>query len=122
MHSRHARCAAYLIAFLAAAPALAGNSGADRSWNAPSLTGLSLIGTVPANTSRIGVEIMVSCKAGAIVALDDATGAITATLVAISGPGRDGDQGGVWYDYGHHTGRVRVFSINAACQVSGREW
>ena len=96
----------------------AAGDGTDWSWNAPSVAGMTLIGTIPESLSRAYVEVMVNCAAGAIVAVDDAKGKTAPTYYPIAG---NSGQGGSWSSR-HHTGRVRIFSVSPTCQIAGREW
>lgn len=101
-------------------PSPAGNNGTDRSVNAPSLSGLTLLETINAYPARIKFEVMVSCTAGAKIVLDDQAGTLTPTIFPISGGASDGAQGTVYVN-ATHAGRVRIYSSNPACQVTGRE-
>lgn len=99
-----------------------GNSGIDGSVNPPSLGGLTLLKTIAAPTTpRSRIEIMPSCTEGASVVVDDQAAALTATIYPISGPATAGGQGGEWVT-STHTGRIRVYSSNANCQVAIRVW
>lgn len=100
--------------------------GTDRSANPPSLAGLTLLTTFPNNTGRIGYFIQVKCTAGAIVVLDDAAGSLTATILRLDGPAVAGGQGGAITANNTtsvvHTGRIRVYSSDAACSIAAREY
>src|SRR3954451_24114456 len=78
---------------LGAAEAMAapGTNGSDYSANAPSLSGLTLLATIPApSLPRLRYFIQAQCAAGVTVALDDAAAALTPTLVVLAGPGSNG--------------------------------
>ena len=99
-----------------------GNSGTDFSANLPSLAGLTLLATIPAPKSvRCKVEIAANCSAGVTIVLDDQAGTGTPTIIPIAGPASDGGQGGGWTGTAH-TGRIRIYSSNAACQMAARIW
>lgn len=99
-----------------------GNAGADYSANPPSLSGLVLLATIPAPAvPRAKLEIYANCTAGIVVVLDDQAGASTPTIVPIAGPAADGGQGG-GYVTTAHTGRVRIYSPSASCQMAARAW
>ena len=109
---------------LGAQEALAGpgNTGADYSANPPSLSGLALLTTIPAPAApRAKVGIYANCTAGITVVLDDAAGALAPTIVPVAGPAANGGQGGS-YVATAHTGRIRVYSPSASCQMAARAW
>jgi hypothetical protein len=89
-----------------------------------SLTGLSLLATIPAATQpRLGYLIQAQCAAGLTIALDDAAGALAPTLVVLAGPSTNGGQGGSLSMAGMpHTGRIRVYSSSSSCQMAARVW
>ena len=101
-----------------------GVSGTDYSANPPSLAGLALLATIPAPAApRRGHLIQAQCAAGLAVAFDDAGGAGPPTIVFIAGAASDGGQGGSLDMSGMpHTGRIRVYSSNASCQMAARSW
>src|SRR5436305_9407886 len=99
-----------------------GNAGADYSANPPSLSGLALLATIPAPASpRAKVEIYANCTAGITIVLDDASGALPPTIVPVAGPASNGGQGGS-YVMTAHTGRIRIYSPSAGCQMAARAW
>jgi|GraSoiStandDraft_5_1057265.scaffolds.fasta_scaffold191185_2 hypothetical protein len=99
-----------------------GNVGADYSANPPSLSGLTLLATIPAPTApRAKIEIAANCTAGITVVLDDQTGSLTPTIIPIAGPAANGGQGGS-YTTTAHTGRVRIYSPSVSCQMAARAW
>lgn len=96
-------------------------NGQSGGANPPSLSGLTLIGTMNAYAARSGLDIGVNCAAGMDVVLDDQSGSLTPTIIPLAGGGADGQQGG-GYSTDHHSGRVRFYSSNAACQYWARQW
>jgi hypothetical protein len=99
-----------------------GTAGADYSANAPSLSGLVLLATIPAPAApRAKVEIAANCTAGITVVLDDQSGALAPTIIPIAGPAANGGQGGS-YTTTAHTGRIRIYSSTASCQMAARAW
>jgi hypothetical protein len=101
-----------------------GNNGTDYSANAGSLSGLTLLATIPAPTvPRLGGVIQAQCIAGLVVVLDDQAGALPATLVVLAGPAATGGQGGSLDLAGMpHTGRIRIYSSSSSCQMAARAW
>ncbi len=101
-----------------------GRSGADYSANAPSLGGLTLLATIPAPlVPRLGGVIQAQCAAGLTVVLDDQGGSLTPTMVVLAGPAANGGQGGSLDLAGMpHTGRIRIYSAAAGCQMAARAW
>jgi hypothetical protein len=101
-----------------------GTNGGDYSANAPSLSGLTLLATIPAPTvPRLGYLIQAQCTAGLTIALDDPSGALAPTLVVLAGPGSNGGQGGSLSMAGMpHTGRIRIYSSASNCQMAARTW
>jgi len=99
-------------------------SGADYSANAPSLAGLALLATIPAPAApRLGYFIQAQCAAGLTVVLDDQAGSLTPTMVVLSGPATAGGEGGSLSMAGMpHTGRIRIYSSSASCQMAARSW
>lgn len=97
----------------------AGNNGTDRSANPISVSGMTLITTVPANPSRVKLVILIACAAGAVIDEDDGSGS-GGTYTPVAGGAADGQQGGQ-YVTTSHLGRVRVYSTNASCTAPGRE-
>src|SRR5712691_2570680 len=85
-----------------------GNSGTDYSANAGSLSGLSLLVTIPpATVPRFGGVIQAQCTAGLTVAFDDQGGSLTPTLIMLAGSAANGGQGGALDLAGMpHTGRI----------------
>lgn len=99
-----------------------GNAGADYSANPPSLSGLTLLATIPAPAApRAKVEIWADCTAGLSVVLDDPAGATTPTIIPIAGPAANGQQGGSYVTTAH-TGRIRIYSSAPGCQMAARVW
>lgn len=96
-------------------------NGTDAGANAPSLSGLTLLGTMSANAARAGFEVGCNCAAGMDIVLDDQGGSITQTIIPIAGPTVDGQQGG-GYSNSFHSGRVRFYSSNSSCQYWARQW
>jgi len=111
---------------LGAAEAMAspGQSGADYRANAGSLSGLTLLATIPApSVPRLGGVIQAQCTAGLIVVLDDQGGSLAPTLIVLAGPAAGGGQGGSLDLAGMpHTGRIRIYSSAAGCQMAARAW
>jgi hypothetical protein len=101
-----------------------GRVGSDFSTNAPSLSGLTLLQTIPAASApRLGYLIQAQCAAGLTVALDNAAGSATPTIVVLAGPGTDGGQGGSLTMAGMpHAGRIRIYSSSPSCQMAARSW
>ena len=101
-----------------------GSSGVDYSTNAPSLSSLSLLATIPApSTARRGYFVEAQCTAGLTVVLDDAAGATQPTIVVLAGSAANGGQGGSIDMNGMpHTGRIRIYSAAANCQMAARAW
>ena len=100
-----------------------GDSGADHSANAPSLSGLSLLATISGNTARQGFLVQAQCTAGLTVALDDDGGTLTSTIVVLAGAASAGGQGGSLTMAGMpHNGRIRIYSSSSSCQMAAREW
>jgi hypothetical protein len=105
-----------------AGAALAGNDGTDYSANQISFAGQTLLVEIPADPNRVGLELMVSCAAGAIIVLDDAKHKGTPTVFPLAGSSTDGGQGSMYYKGADHTGRVRVYSTNPLCAIPARVW
>src|SRR4029077_2423385 len=101
-----------------------GNNGTDYSANAGSLSGLTLLATIPAPTvPRLGGIIEAQCTAGVVVTLDDQGAALTPTLIVLAGPAAAGGQGGSLDLAGMPpTGRIRIYSSSASCQMAARTW
>ncbi len=101
-----------------------GNSGADYSANAGSLTGLTLLAAIPApSVPRLGGIIQAQCTAGLTVVLDDQGGLLTPTIIVLAGPAANGGQGGSLDLAGMpHTGRIRIYSSSSSCQMAARSW
>jgi hypothetical protein len=111
---------------LAAAEAMSapGNNGNDWSANAPLLSGLALLATIPAASApRLGYLIQAQCTAGLTIALDDQAGALAPTILVLAGPSSNGGQGGSLTMAGMpHTGRIRIYSSSSSCQIAARAW
>jgi len=111
---------------LGASEALAspGQNGADASANAPSLSGLSLLATIPAPaTPRLGYLVQAQCTAGLTVVLDDQGATLTPTILVLQGSAANGAQGGSVSMAGMpHTGRIRIYSSSSSCQMAARSW
>jgi hypothetical protein len=100
-----------------------GNNGVDYSANPPSLTGLTLLATIPANTARLGYFIQAQGTPALTVALDDAAGSLTPTIVVLSGAASNGAQGASIDMTGlPHSGRVRIFSTSSSAPMAARAW
>jgi ABC-type Fe3+-siderophore transport system permease subunit len=101
-----------------------GQSGADYSANAGSLSGLTLLATIPApSVPRLGGVIQAQCTAGLTVVLDDQGGLLSPTIIVLAGPAANGGQGGSLDLAGMpHTGRIRIYSSAAGCQMAARAW
>jgi hypothetical protein len=101
-----------------------GTNGADYGANAPSLAGLTLLATIPAPAApRLGYLIEAQCTAGLTVVLDDQAGSLTPTVVVLQGSSTNGGQGGSLSMTGMpHTGRIRIYSSSAGCQMAARSW
>jgi hypothetical protein len=101
-----------------------GASGVDYSANGPSLAGLSLLQTIPAAAAaRAGYLIQAQCSAGLTVVFDDPAGAVAPTVVVLQGAAAAGGQGGSLSMAGMpHTGRIRIYSSAAGCQMAARSW
>jgi len=101
-----------------------GVNGTDYSADPPSLSGLSLIATIPApSVPRAGFLIQAQCTAGLTVAFDDPAGAVTSTLVVLAGASANGAQGASLDMNGMpHTGRIRIYSSSSSCQMAARVW
>ena len=101
-----------------------GQSGADYSANAGSLSGLTLLATIPApSVPRLGGVIQAQCTAGVTVVLDDPGGSLSPTLIVLAGAAANGGQGGSLDLAGMpHTGRIRIYSSAAGCQTAARTW
>ena len=99
-------------------------NGADYSANAPSLSGLTLLATIPAPpVPRRGYFIQAQCTAGLTVVFDDQAGALTPTAVVLAGAAAAGGQGGSVAMAGMpHTGRIRIYSSSGGCQMAARSW
>jgi hypothetical protein len=101
-----------------------GQNGADYSANPPSLAGLTLLATIPAPAApRLGYLIQAQCAAGLTVAFDDQAGSLVPTIVVLGGAAANGGQGGSLSLTGEpHTGRIRIYSSSASCQMAARAW
>jgi hypothetical protein len=100
-----------------------GNTGVDYSASAPSLSGLTLLATIPANTSRLGFFIQAQGTVQLTVAFDDAAGSLRPTIVVLASAASNGGEGGA-IDMGGlpHTGRIRVFSTSSSVPMAARAW
>jgi hypothetical protein len=100
-----------------------GSNGVDYSANAPSLSGLSLLATIPASSTRLGYFIQAQATAGLTVALDDQAGSLTSTIIVLAGAASNGGQGGALdMDGLPHSGRIRIFSTSSGVQMAARAW
>ena len=101
-----------------------GQNGVDYSINAPSLAGLTLLATIPTPAvARLGYFVQAQCTAGLTIVLDDPSGSLAPTVVSLAGSPANGGQGGSINMTGMpHTGRIRVYSSAANCQMSARSW
>jgi len=101
-----------------------GRSGADYSANTGSLSGLTLLATIPApSVPRLGGIIQAQCTAGLTVVLDDQGGSLAPTIIVLAGAAANGGQGGSLDLTGMpHTGRIRIYSSNTGCQMAARAW
>lgn len=101
-----------------------GQNGTDYSANPRSLAGLTLLATIPASSAaRSGYLVQAQCSAGLTVVLDDAAGQTAATIIALAGAAADGGQGGSLSMAGMpHSGRIRIYSSSATCQMAARAW
>jgi hypothetical protein len=123
-HAAQVEVPAYRALGAAEAMASPAQNGSDYSANAPSLSGLSLLATIPAASApRLGYLIQAQCAAGLMLVLDDPAGALAPTFVVLAGPSANGGQGGSLSMAGMpHTGRIRVYSSSSACQMAARAW
>ncbi len=101
-----------------------GRNGADYGANPPSLSGLTLLATIPAPAvPRLGYLIEAQCPAGLTIALDDQGGSLAPTIVVLAGPAATGGEGGSLDMAGMpHTGRIRIYSSSSGCQMAARSW
>ena len=101
-----------------------GHDGTDYSANPPSLAGLTLLATIAApSTPRLGYFIQAQCPAGLTVVFDDQPGSMAPTAVVLAGAAVAGGQGGSLSMAGMpHTGRIRIYSSSASCQMAARAW
>jgi len=116
----------------------AGSAGRDYSANAPALpnvganfgaggpyAGYALIASVPANASRIGLDVENLSGAPIAIVLDDGTAAngsapANASVFALAGGAGVGAQGGSWVSQSEK-GRVQVYAPAATAQVMVRQ-
>ena len=100
-----------------------GNAGSDFSANAPSLSGLTLLATIPAPSSpRRGYLIQAQCTAGLAVALGNESGGSNPTVILAGAP-VNGGQGGTLDMTGiPHTGKIDIYSSAANCQMAAKAW
>ena len=101
-----------------------GQSGVDSSANAPSLSGLFLLATIPAPAvPRLGYLIQAQCSAGLTVVLDDQAGSLAPTVIVLAGAAANGGQGASLSMAGMpHSGRIRIYSSSSSCQMAARSW
>lgn len=101
-----------------------GSAGSDFSANAPSLSGLTLLATIPAPSSpRRGYLIQAQCTAGLTVVLDRESGGSDPTLIILAGASVNGGQGGTLDMAGMpHSGKIEIYSSAASCQMAARAW
>src|SRR5712691_2032741 len=106
--SRSIEVPAYRQLGASEAMASPGQSGADYSANAGSLSGLTLLATIPApSVPRLGGQ----------------GGSLSPTIIVLAGPAANGGQGGSLDLAGMpHTGRIRIYSSVAGCQMAARAW
>ena len=123
-HAAQVEVPAYRALGAAEAMASPAQNGSDYSANAPSLSGLTLLATIPAASApRLGYLIQAQCAAGLTLVLDDPAGALAPTLVVLAGPSTNGGQGGSLSMAGMpHTGRIHIYSSSAVCQMAARAW
>jgi hypothetical protein len=108
-----------------------GNTNTDASANAPSLSGLNLLGTLAANAARRGFVVQAQDNAadcggagglanGLPVVFDD--GGSNTTEMIVSYAAVKGGQGGSVSGSGMpHTGRIRYYGT-VGCQVGAAQW
>ena len=100
-----------------------GNNGVDYSANAPALSGLTLLATIPANPSRLGFFIQAQGTTQLTVVLDDAAGSLPPTIVVLAGAAAHGGQGAAIALGGlPHTGRIRVYGTSSSVPLAVRAW
>jgi hypothetical protein len=101
-----------------------GSAGSDFSANPPSLSGLTLLATIPAPSSpRRGYLIQAQCAAGLTVVLDRESGGSNPTRLILAGAQVNGGQGGTLDMAGiPHTGKIEIYSSAADCQMAARAW
>src|SRR5579871_5720938 len=102
-----------------------GVDGADYSANAGSLSGLTLLATIPAAgpVPRRGYLVQAQCAAGVTVAFDDPAGILAPTILELQGPSVDGGAGWSVDMRGMpHSGRIRIYSASPGCQMAARAW
>lgn len=101
-----------------------GVNGSDFSANPPPLGGLTLLATIAApKAPRLGYFIQAQCTAGLTIVFDDEAGSQPATTIVLAGAAAEGAQGGSMSMAGlPHTGRIRIYSTAAECQMAARSW
>lgn len=100
-----------------------GSNGVDYSTNAPSLSGLTLLATIPASSARLGYFIQAQDTPTLTIVLDDQAGSLTPTIVILAGAVSTGAQGGaISMDGMPHTGRIRIYSTISGVQMAARAW
>lgn len=100
-----------------------GSNGVDYSTNAPSLSGLTLLATIPANTARLGYFIQSQDTNGLTVVMDDQAGSLTPTIIQLVGAASSNSQGASLSMSGQpHSGRIRIYGSSSAVQMAARAW
>jgi hypothetical protein len=108
-----------------------GNTNTDASANAPSLSGLNLLGTLVANTTRKGFVVQTQDNAadcggsgglatGMPVVFDD-NGSNTTVIIVSYAAVKGGQGASVSWSGMPHTGRIRYYGT-AGCQVGAAQW
>ena len=108
-----------------------GNTNTDASANAPSLSGLNLLGTLAANPLRRGFIVQVQDTAtdcsgsgglanGLPVVLDDGGSSLTVLVLAYATV-KGGQGGSISWSGIPHTGRIRYYGT-AGCQIGAAQW
>jgi hypothetical protein len=100
-----------------------GSNGVDYSTNTPSLSGLTLLATIAASSTRLGYFIQSQDTNGLTIALDDEAGSLTPTIVQLSGAASSNAQGGSLSMSGMpHSGRIRIYGASSGVQMAARAW
>jgi len=123
---------------VAVQPAFAGSTGLDFSANPPALPNVGanfaasgpyanyvLVGGAPANASRFSIDVENTSGSQIAVVLDDGAAAVgsppnNASVMALSGGGSIGAQGGSWVS-SVEKGRVQVYAPSSSAQVLIRQ-